>query len=218
MGREPLHLDIFSDIVCPWCFIGKRRMERALAGDPRIRVTVRWRAFLLNPDMPAEGMERGEYLATKFGTGARARDLYAAIEAVGEHEGIGFAFDRIRRTPNTVKAHRVIAAAEGKVQDAVVEALFRAYFEDGLDLSADQPLIDVAVGAGLDAELAREVVEADDGDEGVHADNALAHAMGVSGVPCFVLDGRYAIAGAQEPEVFRRLFDGIRTIETAPSA
>lgn len=218
MFVKGMRITIFCDTVCPWCFIGKRRMERALAGDPRIQVTVRWRAFLLNPDMPAEGMERGEYLARKFGTGARARDLYAAIEEVGEHEGIAFAFDRIRRTPDTVKAHRVIAAAEGIAQDAVVEALFRAYFEDGLDLSANQSLIDVAVRAGLDVGLAREVVEADDGDKEVHADNALAHAMGIGGVPCFILDGRYAIAGAQEPEVFKRLFDGIRAIEAAPSA
>jgi predicted DsbA family dithiol-disulfide isomerase len=208
-----LSLDIFSDVICPWCFIGKRRMERAMADRPQDSIGVRWRAFLLNPDMPEDGMERQAYLSAKFGTGARSRDLYAAIEDVGATLGIPFAFDRIRRTPNTVKAHRLIAAVGGDDQDALVEALFRAYFLEGVDLSADDALVEVAAGTGLDKAEARAALDGEAGDKGVYADNALAHAMGIGGVPCFILNGRYAIAGAQEPEVFHRLFDGVRAIE-----
>ena len=134
-------VDIVSDVVCPWCYIGKRRFEQALAARPAFAVTTAWRAFQLNPDMPAEGMERQGYLADKFGSAARAASIYADITEAGLREDIAFAFDRILRTPNTILAHRLIrlSAAHG-VQDAVVEALFRRYFEDGADIgNAEQP-------------------------------------------------------------------------------
>lgn len=206
---RPIGIDVFSDVICPWCFVGKRRLERALA-QPAPEVTVRWRAFLLNPDMPAEGMDRATYLSRKFGGGARARDLYAAIEEVGGREGIDFAFDRIRRTPSTVKAHRVLARAESDgCQGALVETLFRAYFEQGQDIGDEDVLIELADGAGMDPASARAALAGPEGDRAVHGDNALAHSMGIGGVPCFIVDGRYAIAGAQEPEVIRRLIDGV---------
>jgi predicted DsbA family dithiol-disulfide isomerase len=202
-------IDIFSDVICPWCYVGKRRLERALAARPDVPAVVRWRAFLLNPDMPPEGMDRRAYVERKFGSAVRARDLYAAIEEVGGLEGIDFAFDRIRRTPSTVKAHRIIGRIEpGALQDAVVEALFKAYFAEGQDIGEESVLMDVAGGVGLDAEDVRAALDGDDGDRAVHGDNALAHAMGIGGVPCFIVDGRYAIAGAQEPEVMQRLIEG----------
>jgi len=210
MTGPALSIEIFSDVICPWCYIGKRRFERALAERPATRVDIRWRAFMLNPDMPAAGMERGEYLQRKFGSASRARDLYASIAEAGAAEGLTFAFDRIPRTPSTVKAHRMIAAAgaAGR-QDAVVEALFRAYFEDGRDIGDDATLIAVATGAGLAEAEASGALEGDSGDDEVHADNAIAHAMGIGGVPCFIVAGRYAIAGAQDPEVFKRLIDSV---------
>jgi predicted DsbA family dithiol-disulfide isomerase len=206
-------IDIFSDVVCPWCFVGKRRLERALEQRPGVAVAIRWRAFLLNPDMPPEGMDRTEYLQRKFGAGSRARDLYATIEEIGGFEGIDFAFDRIRRTPSTVKAHRVLArAGRDGCQGPVVEALFRAYFEQGRDIGDTQALIELAESAGMDPASARDALAGAEGDRVVLEDNALAHAMGIGGVPCFIVNNRYAIAGAQEPEVIQRLIDGVGTM------
>ncbi|MBM3584215.1 MAG: DsbA family oxidoreductase [Alphaproteobacteria bacterium] len=212
-------IDIFSDVICPWCYVGKRRLERALAARTDVPAVVRWRAFLLNPDMPPEGMDRRAYIERKFGSAVRARDLYAAIEEVGGLEGIDFAFDRIRRTPSTVKAHRIIGHAEpGAPQDALVESLFRAYFTDGRDIGDDAVLLEVAGDAGLNPATVSAALDGDEGDRAVRGDNALAHAMGIGGVPCFIVDGRYAIAGAQEPEVMQRLIEGVAAMTGATPA
>ncbi|MSP84136.1 MAG: DsbA family oxidoreductase [Alphaproteobacteria bacterium] len=208
-----MRIDIFSDVICPWCFIGKRRLERALADRPR-PVDIRWRAFLLNRDMPPEGMERQEYLTLKFGGDAKARDLYGSIEQVGAGEGIPFAFDCIRRTPNTIQAHRVVHfAGEVGQQDAVVEALFRAYFLDGRDLSDDRVLSTVATEAGLDEVAVSAMLAGGDGADLVLAENDLAHEIGINGVPCFIVAERYAISGAQGSEVFSRLLDSLEQID-----
>src|SRR6266480_4051312 len=147
-----LHIEVISDVICPWCYIGKRRLEKAIAAlDGKHEVRVRWLPFQLNPTMPREGVGRKEYRTKKFGSWERSLELDAQMVAVGETEGIHFAFDRTERTPNTLDAHRLIWLADKQcVQDAVVEALFLAYFTDGRDISNRKTLIDVVAEAGLD--------------------------------------------------------------------
>jgi predicted DsbA family dithiol-disulfide isomerase len=211
-----MHIDIFSDPICPWCFIGKRRLQRALAARPGLRPTIRWRAFQLNPAMPADGMERQSYLAVKFGSAAEAQRLYATIGQVGAVEGIDFRFDRIHVTPNTVDAHRLIRYAEAQERDdAVTEALFHAYFLDGRDVGDQAVLADLAEEAGLDRAEALAFLAAGDGADAVRGEDMRARQLGIEGVPCFIVDRRYAISGAQEPEAFFSLFDMVSAAETS---
>lgn len=206
-----MHIDIVSDVVCPWCFIGKRRLERALAARPEIDVVIDWRPFQLNPDMPPEGMERGAYLAAKFGSPAHAQHIYGEIDRIGVQEGIAFAFDRIERTPNTIDAHRLIRfAGEEGCQDRFVELLFRRYFEDGVDIADTARLIEVAAEAGLDANSVQTDLDSGRGLDAVRLEDLQARKMGVAGVPCFIFDGRYAVSGAQAPEVFIRVLESAR--------
>jgi predicted DsbA family dithiol-disulfide isomerase len=146
-----LHVDVISDVICPWCYIGKRRLEKAVAAlDEKHEVRVRWLPFQLNPTMPKEGISRRDYRTKKFGSWERSQELDARVAAAGKAEGIHFAFDRIERTPNTLDAHRLIWLADKEgVQDAVVEALFRAYFTDGRDIGNWQALLDVVADVGL---------------------------------------------------------------------
>jgi len=157
-------IDVFSDPVCPWCFIGKRRLERALAARPQPGLTVNWRTFQLNPDMPKDGMDRRVYLEIKFGTPRNAATIYDRISAAGAEEGIEFAFSTIKRTPNTIQSHRLIrlAGVEGQ-QDAVVEALFRAYFLRGEDIGDPQILTAAGAEGGLDADLVTAFLRGDAG-------------------------------------------------------
>jgi len=211
-----MHIDIVSDVICPWCFIGKRRLERALKMRPEVGVSIGWRAFQLNPDMPREGMPRQEYLAAKFGGAGQARRIYTAVEQAGAGEGIDFAFDCIRRTPNTINAHRLIrfASGEGRGGD-MVEALFRAYFLDGRDIGAVSELAAIAAEAGFDDAAAAAWLASDRGREAVIAEDRAARRAGIEGVPCFVVDGGYALSGAQEPEFFLPLFDIAQNRATA---
>ena len=201
-------IDIVSDAVCPWCYVGKRRLEAALATRPELTVEIAWHAFQLNPGMPEEGMDRESYLATKFGSAARAASIYNDIEQAGADEGIAFAFDSIKRTPNTINAHRLILLA-GKhgAQDAVVEALFKRYFLEGADIGDPGELAAIAAGAGIDETLARDYLASSEGVEAVNAEDRRMRHIGVTGVPCFIIDKRFAISGAQAPEVFQRIFD-----------
>jgi predicted DsbA family dithiol-disulfide isomerase len=158
-----LSVHVISDVVCPWCYIGKRRLEKAIAayGEP---VKVRWLPYQLNPSMPKEGISRREYRTKKFGSWERSQELDARVIAVGKEEGIEFSFDRIERTPNTLDAHRLIWLADKEgVQDAVVESLFLAYFTSGRDISDRQALLDVVVDAGLSRSKAETVLHSDDG-------------------------------------------------------
>jgi predicted DsbA family dithiol-disulfide isomerase len=211
-----MHIDIVSDVICPWCFIGKRRFERALELRPELEISTSWRAFQLNPDMPPEGMNRQDYLATKFGGPAQARRIYTAVEQAGASEGIDFAFDRIRRTPNTVDAHRLIrfATMEGNAAP-MVEALFRGYFLEGRDIGAGEELVEIAREAGFEAEAAASWLSSERGREAVLAEDRAARRAGIEGVPCFVVDGGYALSGAQEPEFFLPLFDIAQNRPTA---
>lgn len=203
-----LSVDVISDVICPWCFIGKRRLEKAVAAlDGPHRVRVRWLPFQLNPTMPKEGISRKEYRTAKFGSWERSQELDAKVVAVGEMEGIHFAFDRIERTPNTLDAHRLIWLADKeRVQDAVVEGLFRAYFTDGHDISNRQTLIDVAAQAGLDRHQAEAVLDGDDGLEAIKEAGELAWRFRVEGVPFFIIDSNLMLSGAQQPDAFLEAF------------
>ena len=204
-----MRLDIFSDPICPWCFIGKRRLERALAARPDLEIGVHWRAFQLNPEMPAEGMERQLYLELKFGGPAAAQRIYDTIAEAGAGEKIDFDFGAIRRTPNTINAHRLIrraAAAAGK-QDAVVEALFRRYFLAGEDIGDTAALLEVATEAGLESAGLEAFLAGSEESETVRGEDALARRTGIQGVPTFIFANRFALSGAHEPEVLIQMFE-----------
>jgi predicted DsbA family dithiol-disulfide isomerase len=211
--KARLSIEIVHDVVCPWCFLGVRRLTRTLRRRPDLLTELVWRPFLLNPDMPRGGMARPDYVIRKFGGEDRARRLYGSIAEIGRAEGVLFRFDRIRRTPNSVDAHRLVrwAGRLGRA-DAVVEALFSAYFTDGWDIGDTAVLVAIASSCGLDPAYARQFLAGEDEVDSVHADNLRAHRLGINGVPCFVIGGRHAIAGAQEPEVIERLLD-VATIE-----
>ncbi len=201
-----LSVDVISDVICPWCFIGKRRLEKAIAAFDG-PVKVRWLPFQLNPTMPKDGISRREYRTRKFGSWERSQELDARIVTVGETEGIHFAFDRIERTPNTLDAHRLIWLAETEsVQDGVVEALFRAYFTEGRDISNRPTLIDVVAEAGLDRGKAEGVLSSDDGIEAIRETGEQARRLRVEGVPFFVVNGKLALCGAQQPDTFLEAF------------
>ena len=206
--KARLGIEIVHDLVCPWCFLGVRRLRRTLRRRPDLLFELTWRPFLLNPDMPRGGMSRPDYVIRKFGGEDRARRLYASISEIGRAEGVSFFFDRIRRTPSSVDAHRMVrwAARYGRA-DAMVEALFSAHFTDGRDIGETSVLLAIATSCGLDAAATRLFLASNEEIDQVHADNLRAHRLGINGVPCFVVAGRHAIAGAQEPEVIERLLD-----------
>jgi predicted DsbA family dithiol-disulfide isomerase len=206
--RARLAIEVVHDLVCPWCFLGLRRLLRALRRRPDLQADMIWRPFLLNPDMPRVGMPRTDYVVRKFGGEERARRLYASIAEIGRAEGVAFRFDRIRRTPSSVDAHRLVRWAVGFGRGAeTVEALFGAHFTDGRDIGDPHVLAAVAQSCGLDAGEALRFLHGDTEIDAVHAENLRAHRLGINGVPCFVIGGRHAIAGAQEPEVIERLLD-----------
>ncbi len=203
-----LTVDVISDVICPWCYIGKRRLEKAVAAlAGRHEVRVRWHPFELNPQMPKDGMDRRAYRVAKFGSWERSLALDAQVAAAGAQEGLTFAFEKMRRTPNTLDAHRLIrlAGREG-VQDAVVEALFRGYFTEGRDISDQKTLLEVVAEAGLDRGRAAAELDADGSVAAVRAEEAQAHRLGVQGVPFFVVNGEVSLSGAQEPGAFLEAF------------
>jgi len=201
-----LHIDVVSDVICPWCFIGKRRLEKAITAQQH-EVQVRWLPFQLNPMMPKEGISRREYRTKKFGSWERSLELDDRVIEVGKAERINFAFERIERTPNTLDAHRLIWLADKEgAQGAVVEALFRAYFTDGRDISKRQTLLDVVAEAGLDRARADGVLNRDDGLEAMKEAEELARRLRVEGVPFFVVNNKITLSGAQQPEAFLDAF------------
>ncbi len=213
--KARLSIEVVHDLICPWCYLGLRRLLRTLRRRPDIVFELVWRPFLLNPDMPRGGMSRTDYVVRKFGGEARARRLYASITEIGRAEGVLFRFDRIRHTPSSVDAHRLVRWATGHGRGAeVVEALFAAHFADGRDIGDPDILADIAAAAGLDRNAARAWVDEDTDTDAVHAENLRAHRLGINGVPCFVVGGRHAIAGAQEAEVIERLLD-VAVVEAA---
>lgn len=208
-----IHIDVVSDVMCPWCFIGKRRFEKALqAVGEEVDVEVHWRPFQLDPTLPPGGKDRDAYLSEKFGGIERARELYRTIEQAGAEEGIPFRFDAIAVSPNTLDAHRLIRWAQSagdSVQDQVVERLFELFFLEGANIADHAVLIGVAREAGMDAAIVESLLAGDADREAVTQEIALAQQMGVTGVPCFILDNKYAVVGAQSPDA---IADAIRQV------
>ena len=195
-------LEIISDVVCPWCYIGKRRLDQALEllGSD-IPITVRWKPYELNPTMPTGGMDRQNYYASKFGSAAYAEDLIANITANAHNDGLPMDYANIKRVPNTRTAHRLIwLAAQYDCQDAVVDALFQAYIVDGRNIEDRGVLIEIAVGAGIAHDVVSEFLDSDAALDIVATEAQAAHKAGIQGVPAFVLNGRLLFSGAQSPE------------------
>ena len=203
-----MKVNVIIDTVCPWCYIGKRRFEQALALRPDFNVKLAWRAFLLNSEMPAGGIARNLYLTRKFGSEARVRRIYGAIEEAGQSVEINFAFDRIARTPNSVDSHRLIRFAErtGKA-DAMVETLFIEYFINGRDIGSRPVLLDFGRKLDLDVEGLRNYLDSEEGVRSIYDENSRAHRLGVNGVPSFVFNEKMVISGAQEPQVLASMID-----------
>ena len=203
-----LLIDVISDVICPWCYIGKRRLEKAIAAlDGQHEVQVRWHPFQLNPTMPKEGISRKDYRTRKFGSWERSLELDAKVIAVGKTEGIHFAFDKIIRTPNTVDAHRLIwLADQHSCQDAVVEALFKAYFIEGKDIGNQQTLIEVVSEAGLERQVAETMLSSDEGMDVIEEAGELSQRHQVTGVPFFIVNNAITLSGAQEPDTFLDAF------------
>jgi predicted DsbA family dithiol-disulfide isomerase len=202
----PLTIDVISDVVCPWCYIGRRRLGAALAlyaeREPDVRPVVSWHPFQLNHDLPREGVARRAYLDAKFGGPARSAKVYERVGAVGRSVGIDFAFDRIERQPNTLDAHRLIswAQAQGDAEE-VVERLFRAYFLEGRYVGDPEVLAAIAGEAGLSRDAARAMLASGEGADTMAAMDRRVRELGVEGVPFFIFDSRVAVSGAQEPPV-----------------
>ncbi|MEL7149782.1 MAG: DsbA family oxidoreductase [Pseudomonadota bacterium] len=201
-------LDILSDPICPWCYIGKTYLDRALEAHPDHPFSIEWHPFQLNPEMPREGMDRRAYLEAKFGGPEGAAQTYGRIEEVAKSAGLSVAFDKIERTPNTLDAHRLIhwAGLEG-VQTAIVTRLFKAYFEAGQDIGDSAVLLDIAEGAGMDRDMIARLLEGDGDREDISARDAHARKRGVTGVPTFVVANTHVVAGAQPPELWRKVLD-----------
>ncbi len=201
-------IEVVHDFVCPWCYLGVRRLLRALATRPGRPFEIDWRPFLLNPDIPRLGLSRADYVVRKFGGEDRARRLYASVTELGLQDGVAFRFDRMTHVPSSVDAHRLAGwAARSGIANEVVEALFAAQFTEGLDIGDHAVLAAIAAAAGLDEAEALAFLRSREGADLVHAENLRAHRRGISGVPCFVFPGRLAVSGAQETEVFQRLLD-----------
>ena len=204
----PVRLDILSDPVCPWCYIGKANLDRALGQRPGHPFAVEWHPYQLNPEMPPEGMDRRAYLEAKFGGRERAAAVYARVERAAEEAGLPIDFARIERTPNTLDAHRLIhwAGLEGR-QTAAVAALFRVYFCDGRDIGTPAVLVEIAREIGLDGAMVERLLSSDADREAIRARDEHARGRGVSGVPTFVVDERHVVTGAQPPELWLEVID-----------
>ena len=204
-----MQLDVISDTVCPWCYIGKKRLDAALAERGKDDVVVNWRPYQLDPSIPAEGIDRKAYYERKFGA-ERAKAAGETIKEFGEAVGIKFAFEKIERSPNTLDSHRLIRwAGSAGVQDKVVNLLFERYFEEGLDIGDHGVLLETAKEAGMDQDIVRDLLASDADLKLIQQEDYAAREMGISGVPCFLFEGKYAIVGAQETETLVRTFDKV---------
>ncbi len=213
-------LDILSDPICPWCYIGKANLDRALEANPEHPFEIEWHPFQLNPEMPADGMDRREYLETKFGGKEQAVSVYARIEEAAKAAGLDLDFARIDRTPNTMDAHRLIhwAGLEGR-QTPVVSALFRAYFQDGRDIGDREVLLDIAEKAGLDRAMTERLLSTDADRDDIAARDDHARQRGVTGVPTFVVGSAHVVPGAQPPELWARVIEELtQSAENAEDA
>ncbi len=208
---KSMAIDLWSDVVCPWCYIGERRLERALAERPELQIERRWLPFQLQPHMPKAGLPWSSFVREKFGGWDFARTAFAQVSRAGEGEGIEFRFDRVANAPNTRDAHRLILQAREEDREwEMAEALFAAYFTHGRNLSDREELVAIATEIGLKGEKTRAFLAGEEKGREVEASQDRARRMGIQGVPFFVLNGRYAISGAQPLEVFLRALEMAR--------
>jgi predicted DsbA family dithiol-disulfide isomerase len=213
--RQTLTIDVVSDVVCPWCYLGQKRLDNAMAAAPDVDIAVTWRPFQLDPTIPPEGMDRKAYMRAKFGDESRLRDAHARLEALGAAEGIDYDFDAIKVSPNTLDAHRVIrwaGANSPEAQNKLVRRLFKLYFEEGANIGDHAVLAKAAGDAGMDAAVVETLLASDADRDAVANEAATASRMGVTGVPCFLFEGKYAVMGAQDVST---LTDAIRQIAAA---
>ncbi|HLY75160.1 MAG TPA: DsbA family oxidoreductase [Planctomycetota bacterium] len=209
-----IDVDVVSDAICPWCFVGKRRLEKAISAvQGRHEIRVHWRPFQLNPGMPKEGMDRNEYRKRKFGSEKIVADLDRRMMAVGAQENIPFALDKIQKTPNTFDAHRLVWWA-GRINDqnSVVDGLFRAFFTQGRDIGDRSVLADIAGEADLDRKAAAAFLDSDVGVSEVRLEETKARNLGIEAVPFFMIGGRFAVAGAHESDSFLDAFGELERI------
>jgi predicted DsbA family dithiol-disulfide isomerase len=206
---QKITVDIVSDAVCPWCYIGKRNLEAALADLPGVEAEIHWRPYQLDATIPEGGVDRRAYLERKFG--ARVSEIYGRVSEAGAAAGIPFAFEAIARSPNTLDAHRLIRwSSSAGAQDAIVERLFRDFFIEGKDIGDRAVLVEAARACGMDADVVAKLLDSDADKEAVRGEIASAQDLGVTGVPFFILNGKFALPGAQPPDVLKRAID--RTI------
>jgi predicted DsbA family dithiol-disulfide isomerase len=211
-----MRIDIYSDTVCPWCYLGKRRFELALAARPHSLPRVTWRPFELNPDIPADGVDRAAYLAARVGDAAKVAEIHAELERQGRASGIDFRFDLIKHMPNTRRSHLLIAyAARCGRQSPVKDRIMRAYFEEGCDIGDIDTLVRLGVEAGLAERESRAALILRAGQDGVIAAERHAGVLGITGVPTFVFDGQYTISGAQEVGTLTRILDQVADFAAA---
>lgn len=210
-GTTAMFIEIYADLVCPWCYIGKRRLEQALEQRPGLSVDIRWMPFQLNPELPDAGMDRTTYLVAKFGSIDRARQLSAMVEQAASKEGLPLRLDLVRRTPNTTNAHRLVRFAErfGRSTE-MASTLFNGYFAQGLDIGANRILLELAVAAGLPRDELATYLDSEADRAAIRAGDQQARQLGVQAVPCFVFERRYALSGAQEPQAFLPFLDMAR--------
>jgi predicted DsbA family dithiol-disulfide isomerase len=211
-----MRIDIYSDTVCPWCYLGKRRFELAMAARPQYEPRVTWRPFELNPDMPAEGADRASYLAARIGTPERVAEAQAELKRQGEASGIEFRFDLIERVPNTRRSHLLMAhAARCGRQTVVMDRVMRAYFEEGSDIGDIEVLVRLGVEAGLTERESRAALILRAGQDGVIAAERHASVLGITGIPTFIFDGQYTISGAQDVGTLARVLDQVADFAAA---
>jgi len=209
-SEKKITIDVVSDVVCPWCFLGRKRLENALAMLPEVDAEIRWRPFQLDPTLPPQGKDRGTYMREKFGNGSKIDDVHKQLTELGEENGIVFDFEAITRAPNTLDAHRVIhwaAQAAPDTQNKLVGTLFSLYFEQGQDIGDHEVLVDAAASVGMDAAVVARLLESDADKATIREEIDTANRIGVRGVPCFIIDQKYAVMGAQTADV---LADAIR--------
>lgn len=205
-----MRIEIVSDVVCPWCFIGKRRLEQAMAQRPNIEFEIGWRPFQLNPDLPREGADRKSYLEAKFGGPERAQQIYARVSAEGAKEGIAFNFEGIKRTPNTLAAHSVLRwALNAGVQTELKERLFNFYFIQGRDIGDHQVLADAAALEGMDGALVKQLLDEGRDADVIRDEDMMARELGITGVPFFIFERKYGVSGAQPAEALLQVIDRV---------
>lgn len=217
MTTQPIKLDIMSDPICPWCFIGKAYLDKALSAHPNHPFLIEWHPFQLNPDMPANGMGRREYLEGKFGGKEAAVRAYAPVVESAKTAGVAIDFEAMQRTPNTINAHRLIhwAGIEGR-QTAAVSALFKAYFTDAHDIGDPDVLIDIAKSVEMNGDVVKRLLDSDEDLKLIQDRDKHSRKMGINSVPTFIIANQHAVPGAQPPELWAQVIADLTAQADAP--